>query len=126
MNTFMTTQFLYTLDAWMFHNQKPNQYISTAHKKNTFDNCQARSRIFFQCNSHNKATIFIFTNKILPELFKEQKNISSEILKCIFEVTECQSPFRNNLDFKMVRFNISMVWEYGNSGTLLPLQSAFP
>ena len=70
MNTFMTTQFLYTLDAWMFHNQKPNQYISTAHKKNTFDNCQARSRIFFQYNSHNKATIFIFTNKILRNLYQ--------------------------------------------------------
>ena len=28
MNTFMTTQFLYTTDAWIFHNQEPNQYIN--------------------------------------------------------------------------------------------------
>ena len=33
MNTFMTTQFLYTPDAWMFHNQKPNQYINRIQKK---------------------------------------------------------------------------------------------
>ena len=29
----MTTQFLYTPDAWMFHNQKPNQYINRIQKK---------------------------------------------------------------------------------------------
>ena len=28
----MTTQFLYTPDAWMFHNQKPNQYTSRTQK----------------------------------------------------------------------------------------------
>ena len=31
MNAFMTTQFLYTLDAWMFHIQKANQYIKHTH-----------------------------------------------------------------------------------------------
>ena len=29
----MTTQFLYTLHAWMFHNQKANQYIKHTHRK---------------------------------------------------------------------------------------------
>ena len=28
----MTTHFLYTPDAWMFHNQKPNQYINRIQK----------------------------------------------------------------------------------------------
>ena len=42
MNTFMTTQFLYTLDAWMFHNQKLTSKLST-HNKNTFENCQQTS-----------------------------------------------------------------------------------
>ena len=32
MNTFMTTQFLHTPDAWMLHNQKPNQYINRIQK----------------------------------------------------------------------------------------------
>ena len=38
----MTTQFLYTLDAWMFHNQKANQYFKQT-QKNTFENGQQRS-----------------------------------------------------------------------------------
>ena len=29
----MTTQFLHTLDAWMFHIQKANQYIKYTHTK---------------------------------------------------------------------------------------------
>ena len=28
----MTTQFLYTPDAWMFHNQNPNHYIHRIQK----------------------------------------------------------------------------------------------
>ena len=32
MNTFMTTQVLYTPDAWTFHNQKTNQYINRTQK----------------------------------------------------------------------------------------------
>ena len=42
MNTFMTTQFVYTLDPWMFHSQKTKKYINSTHK-NTFENCEQRS-----------------------------------------------------------------------------------
>ena len=51
--------------------------------------------------------------KFVPELLKVEKNIPSEILKCVFEVTEYQSLFRSKLDFQLVRCNISLVWEYG-------------
>ena len=32
MNTFLRIQFLYTPNAWMFQNQKPNQYIKRTQK----------------------------------------------------------------------------------------------
>ena len=32
MNTFLTISFLYTPNAWMFQNQKPNQYINRTQK----------------------------------------------------------------------------------------------
>ena len=63
-------------------------------------NCQQRSWIFFQCNSYNKTIILILVTKVFrncTRTVKVQKKISWEILKCVFEVTEFQSPFRSKL-----------------------------
>ena len=102
------------------HGRFPMKHLTstlTAHKKLV--------RIVYKDHDPSSCVILTIRQKFTLELLKVQKHISPEILKCVFEIIEYQLPFRSKLAFKLIRCNISLVWEY-RMVSLLTLQVPFP
>ena len=70
MNAFMTTQFLYTLDAWMFHIQKANQYIKHTHQKILMRTVNKHHETSFNGVLTIRQQFSVFNNKIFRNFYK--------------------------------------------------------
>ena len=103
LNAFITSQFSYAPDVWVFHSRKLNNHINRIHERALRIAYQDHSLTFNELLAKDSSFKIHDRNlqKLLTEIFKIKMKLAPEIMNEVFDFIECRYPLRNELRFKL-------------------------